>query len=59
MATGEAAGTAAALSTRLGTSPRKLDVRLLQKALLSQGAILFLEEEKAEEQEVLAYARET
>jgi hypothetical protein len=59
MATGEAAGTAAALSARLGTSPRKLDVRLLQKTLLSQGALLFLEEEKAEEQEVLAYARAT
>jgi hypothetical protein len=59
MATGEAAGTAAALSTRLDISPRKLDVRLLQKTLLGQGALLFLEEEKEKEKEARAFARAT
>src|SRR3989304_2697243 len=31
MSTGEAAGTAAALSVRIGVTPRELDIRLLQK----------------------------
>ena len=59
MATGEAAGTAAALATRLVMSPRKLDVRLLQKTLLDQGALLFTDEEKAEEKEIRAYTSNT
>ena len=40
MAIGQAAGTAAALSIREGVVARKLDVRLLQKTLRSQGANL-------------------
>jgi hypothetical protein len=40
IATGEAAGTAAALSAREGVRPRELDVFLLQEALLAQGAEL-------------------
>ncbi|MEM2163172.1 MAG: FAD-dependent oxidoreductase [Candidatus Bathyarchaeia archaeon] len=52
---GEAAGTAAALSSRLGVSPKKLDVKLLQKTLLEQGALLFLEDEKEREEEVRSY----
>jgi hypothetical protein len=40
MGTGHAAGTAAALSVREGVSPRQLDVDLLQKTLLQQGAYL-------------------
>jgi 2-polyprenyl-6-methoxyphenol hydroxylase-like FAD-dependent oxidoreductase len=39
-ATGEAAGTAAALAVKLGTSPRSLPVDQLQRALLAQGAYL-------------------
>ena len=35
---GEAAGTAAALSARTDVQPRKLDVSLLQKALIENGA---------------------
>ncbi len=38
--TGQAAGTAAALSARLGVTPRRLDVKLLQKTLVEQGACL-------------------
>ena len=49
MSTGEAAGTAAALSSRLDISPRNLDVRLLQKTLLNQGALLFLQDEQDKE----------
>jgi hypothetical protein len=56
MTLGEAAGAAAALSSRLGVTPRKLDVRLLQKTLLKQGVLLFLEDEKELEKEVLAYS---
>ena len=55
MSTGEAAGAAAALSAKLDVAPRNLDVKLLQKALLGQGALLCLEDEKAREKEVLAY----
>lgn len=40
MATGQAAGTAAALCTRDKVSPRSLDVRLLQDALIKQGVCL-------------------
>ncbi len=39
VAIGQAAGTAAALSARLGTTPRELDVSLLQNTLREQGAI--------------------
>ena len=46
MATGQAAGTAAALSTKEGCVPRKLDYRKVQQALGEYGAQLFLEEEK-------------
>lgn len=44
MATGEAAGTAAALAVRAGVAPRELDVGELQAALRAQGAILDLED---------------
>jgi len=40
MGMGHAAGTAAALSLRLGVSPRELEVRVLQEQLLQQGALL-------------------
>jgi hypothetical protein len=40
MATGQAAGTAAAIAAQTGTSVKKLDVSTLQKRLLEQGAIL-------------------
>ncbi len=40
MATGQAAGAAAALSVKAGVEPRKLDVRTLQEALRKAGAIL-------------------
>ena len=40
MATGQAAGAAAALSVRAGVQPRNLDVRALQEALRNTGAIL-------------------
>ncbi|OGO39005.1 MAG: hypothetical protein A2147_08065 [Chloroflexi bacterium RBG_16_57_8] len=53
MATGEAAGAAAALSARLGVSPRTLDIKLLQKTLQGQGASMFAVNEKAREKEVL------
>jgi hypothetical protein len=39
-ATGEAAGTAAAMSARSGMAPRALDVRALQRQLIDQGASL-------------------
>ena len=41
MATGQAAGIAAALSVQMNVSPRELDVGTLQKALLNTGAVLF------------------
>jgi len=40
MATGEAAGTAAALAVQAGTSPKSLDVEALQRRLREHGAIL-------------------
>jgi hypothetical protein len=52
MSLGEAAGAAAALSARLGIAPRKLDIKLLQKKLLDQGVLLFLEDEKIKENEI-------
>jgi hypothetical protein len=42
IATGQAAGTAAALSVKSNVSPRQLNVPLLQKALISQGVSLGL-----------------
>lgn len=54
MSTGEAAGAAAALSSRLDTAPGNLDIKLVQKILLKQGAFLFMDDEKTTEQEVLA-----
>ena len=45
MATGEAAGAAAALSAKLGVAPRNLDIKILQKALLDQGVLLYLADE--------------
>jgi succinate dehydrogenase/fumarate reductase flavoprotein subunit len=42
MATGEAAGTAAALAVRDGVAPRELDVPRLRERLEAQGAILSL-----------------
>ena len=38
MSLGEAAGTAAALSVDHGVEPGKLDIKLLQKQLIRQGA---------------------
>lgn len=40
MAQGQAAGTAAALCAKSGTTPRKLDTRLLRKTLLNDGVYL-------------------
>ena len=40
MILGQAAGAAAALAARQGTSPRNLDIRSLQRALLKQGVNL-------------------
>ncbi|HEV8712903.1 MAG TPA: FAD-dependent oxidoreductase, partial [Candidatus Binatia bacterium] len=40
MATGEAAGTAAALAVRVKIEPKSVDVRLLQRQLEERGAIL-------------------
>jgi glycine/D-amino acid oxidase-like deaminating enzyme len=42
MATGEAAGTAAAMAISVGVSPKKLDVHALQSRLSERGAILQL-----------------
>ena len=47
MATGHAAGTAAALAAMAGLPPRQLDVARLQETLRKQGAILTLDEEAA------------
>ncbi|MEK7353202.1 MAG: FAD-dependent oxidoreductase, partial [Chloroflexota bacterium] len=43
MSTGEAAGAAGAISANSGIVPRGLDVKLIQKALLDQGAVLYLD----------------
>ncbi len=43
MATGHAAGTAAALAAQAGLPPRKLNIALLQQTLREQGAILTLD----------------
>ena len=40
MVTGEAAGTAAALSVRAGVTPRALDVSALRRTLAANGACL-------------------
>lgn len=40
MALGQAAGTAAALSSRKGVSPDELEVRLIQEQLIKDGAVL-------------------
>ena len=40
MAIGQAAGTAAALCCKTGVNPRRLNVRLLQRTLMAQGAEL-------------------
>ncbi len=45
METGEAAGAAAALAANLGVAPRNLDIKILQKALLEQGVLLYLADE--------------
>ncbi len=42
MTYGEAAGTAAALCVKMETTPRKLDIQTLQKALKDQGALVDL-----------------
>jgi hypothetical protein len=39
-ATGQAAGTAAALALETKVSPRKIDVALLQDSLTQQGALI-------------------
>ena len=41
LATGQAAGTAAALASREKVTPRALDVKKVQDALMNQGAVLF------------------
>ncbi|MBR4289740.1 MAG: FAD-dependent oxidoreductase [Oscillospiraceae bacterium] len=46
MATGQAAGTAAALCAREGCTPRKLDYRKVQKALGDYGTRLFAEDQE-------------
>ncbi len=43
MSTGEAAGAAGAISANSGIMPRNLDIKLIQKALLNQGAVLYLD----------------
>lgn len=52
MATGEAAGAAAALAVRQGVTVRDLDVRLLQKTLYEQGVALFLDGEEDRKKEL-------
>ena len=45
MSLGEAAGTAAALSSKLGVSPRDLEIKTLQEKLIEHGAQLFSEKD--------------
>jgi hypothetical protein len=52
MVTGHAAGTAAALAALYKRSPREIDVKLLQKTLLRQGAFWFADDEKDREEEL-------
>jgi hypothetical protein len=40
MATGEAAGVAAAITCKTGQTPRSIDIHLLQKLLKEQGVVL-------------------
>jgi hypothetical protein len=40
MAIGEAAGTAAALAVEMNTTPRKIDIKMLQNSLQNQNAII-------------------
>lgn len=40
MACGQAAGTAAALAVGVGTAPRDVDIRALQRVMVTQGALL-------------------
>ena len=47
LATGQAAGVAAALSARQDATPRQLDYHLVQQALMNYGARLFDEEARA------------
>jgi ribulose 1,5-bisphosphate synthetase/thiazole synthase len=47
LATGQAAGTAAALAAGTGTTPRKIDVACLQQTLVEQGVDLAIEEPTA------------
>lgn len=47
LATGQAAGVAAALSAREGVMPRQLDYRLVQQALMESGARLFQDNREA------------
>jgi hypothetical protein len=47
IAIGQAAGTAAALCSRTGLAPRKIDVAMLQDALIQQGAQLRRERSRA------------
>ncbi|UCD09458.1 MAG: FAD-dependent oxidoreductase [Dehalococcoidales bacterium] len=54
MATGEAGGVAAAISSSDGIKPRSLDIRLIQKKLLDQGVVLFSEEDEARGKELLS-----
>jgi hypothetical protein len=49
--TGQAAGTAAALATKKGVSPKKLDVKLLQSTLRKQGARVSVKDVPAEAME--------
>ncbi len=46
MSLGEAAGTAAALSSIHGVSTRELDTKLLQEKLIEHGAQLFFDTEE-------------
>ena len=46
MAIGQAAGTAAALCAKCGSTPRLLDVGRLQETLIAQGAVLHLQGER-------------